>query len=208
MPDLSAGYGGRVMTAGALFLEIASRYPKIGKYVHPYHPDLQGPMDAAELICGSDIFCELYESPELIHNLLALICDTYTAFMGKWLALFPANGYAYHFGFMHRGTIMLRDDSAMNLSPAMFEGFILPYDNRLLRQFGGGIIHFCGKGDHFVHFFDGMESLYGINLTQPEYNDMETIYRHTVDRNIKLFTLHPETARAAGNRLKGRASLA
>ena len=43
--------------------------------------------------------------------------------------------------------------------------------------------------------------LYGINLSQPQYNDMETIYRNTVDRGIAILAFN--AARAAED--EGRA---
>ena len=45
IPDLHGGLGSTVLAAGKRFAEIASQYPKIGRYVHIYHPDMQGPMD-------------------------------------------------------------------------------------------------------------------------------------------------------------------
>jgi uroporphyrinogen-III decarboxylase len=102
---------------------------------------------------------------------------------------------------------MLRDDSAMNLSPEMFDQFIRPYDQRLLDEFGGGAIHFCGKGDHYIERLSHMNHVYAINMSQPEYNDMETIYRHTVDKGINIIGLRPEVAQAsyiAGRNLHGR----
>jgi hypothetical protein len=44
-------------------------------------------------------------------------------------------------------------------------------------------------------------------MSQPEYNDMETIYRHTVDKGINIIGLRPETAQASaakGRDLHGR----
>ena len=92
---------------------------------------------------------------------------------------------------------MLRDDSAMNLSPAMFDEFIKPYDGRLLAEFGGGAIHFCGRGDHFIENLSTIEGVHAVNLSQPECNDMETIYRHTVDKGIQIVGLNEATARQA-----------
>lgn len=46
-----------------------------------------------------------------------------------------------------------------------------------------------------------------MNVTQPALNDMETIFRNTVDRGINLIGLEQETARQAlarGRQLHGR----
>ena len=92
---------------------------------------------------------------------------------------------------------MLRDDSAMNLSPEMFEKFIKPYDERILKEFNGGAIHFCGRGDHYIKKMSEMKHLYAINLSQPEYNNMEVIYKNTIDKGIKLLALDKKTAEEA-----------
>lgn len=208
VPDLSTGYGVHVMEMGRRFAAIAREYPKIGRYVWIYHPDLQGPMDICEVIWGSTIFYAAYDEPELIKELLELACATYTAFLREWLKIVPFRpGGNSHWGLYHKGNIMLRDDSAMNFSPDMFDEFIRPYDQRLLDEFGGGAIHFCGRGSHYIARMTELRGLHAIAMSQPEYNDMETIYRYTVDRGIKLLGLKREAAEQAiaqGRNLHGQ----
>jgi len=207
-PDLGTGFGGKCLAMGKYFVELFRDYPNIARHVHVYHPDLQGPMDIAELLWGSELFVALVDSPALVHALLGLIVETYIRFMRQWDAIVPPHdGCASHWGMLHKGCIMLRDDSAMNLSPEMFNDFIKPYDQRLLSELGGGAIHFCGRGDHYIHHVAGMEGVYAINVSQPEYNDMECIFRNTVDKGIALIGLQRETAESAlsrGRELHGR----
>ena len=102
---------------------------------------------------------------------------------------------------------MLRDDSAMNFSPTMFGEFIKPCDQRLLREFGGGVVHFCGRGSHYIDQLSLCEGVTGIQLSQPSYNNMETIYQHTLDRGIVLLGLEraaAESALRANRPLHGR----
>ena len=96
------------------------------------------------------------------------------------------DGYGVHWSMLHRGRIMLRDDAATNLSPAMFDEFVRPYDQRLLQELGGGALHFCGRGDHFIGRVAHMSCVYAVNTTQPALNDVETILCNTVDRGINL----------------------
>lgn len=208
VPDLRTGYGARVLEMGRRYAEIARQYPKIGKYVFIYHPDLQGPMDICEVIWGSTIFYAARDEPALVKELLELAVATYIAFMREWEQIVPfrPDGNA-HWGMYHKGKIMLRDDSAMNFSPRMFREFIGPYDQRLLDEFGGGAIHFCGRGDHYIAAMSELRGLYAINLSQPHLNDMEVIYRYTVDKGIKLLGLAREAAEAAlarGRDLRGQ----
>ena len=208
VPDLTASLGGRALEMGERFVEIAAKYPKIGKYVHVYHPDTQGPMDVVEMLWGSRLFIDLVDKPDLVKALLDLVTETYIRYLRKWEAVIPfEDGRQAHWSLMHKGTIMLRDDSAMNLSPAMFDEFVRPYDQRLLDEFGGGAIHFCGRGDHYIESMCQMRGVHAIAMSQPECNDMEVIYRNTVDRGIKLIAFPrwaAEEALAAGRDLRGQ----
>jgi len=206
-PDLTAGLGGKVLEMGHRFTTLLAEYPKVGRYVHLYHPDLQGPMDVVEVLWGSEFLTQLYENPGLVKSLLELVTETYIAFMRAWGQIAPfSNERCVHWSMMHKGHVMLRDDSAMNLSPALFDEFIRPYNQRILDAFGGGGDHFCGKGDHFIANLSELEGLHAVAMSQPEYNDMETIFRHTVDKGIKLLALEraaADAAIAAGRDLHG-----
>lgn len=195
MPDLYTGFGKDVFAFGELCRETFRAYPKIEKYVKVYHPDVQGPLDICELLWGGEMFYEMYDDPDFVHEVLSLITETYAAFLDQWYEIIPKNtemnphwtNWAY---LWHRGTILLRDDSAMNLSPEFYREFAAPYDSRLLERFGGGCIHFCGRGDHYIDTVSEMKGLYAINMSQPHLNDMEKIFRHTVDKGIKVLAFN------------------
>jgi hypothetical protein len=208
VPDLHIALGGKVLEMAEYYQEMLTPYPKIQQYVTIYHPDMQGPMDICELLWGSGMFVALIETPDLVTQLLELVTETYIQYMNAWTARVPFTGdYAVHWSMLHKGNIMLRDDSAMNLSPRMFKRFIQPYDGRLLQEFGGGAIHFCGRGDHYIKSASGIAGLTTINMSQPEYNDMERIFANTVDKGINIVGLPraaADEALARGRDLHGR----
>ena len=190
MPDLYTGFGKDVLFFGEMCMEIFEKYPKIKKYVQIYHPDTQGPLDLAELFWGGEMLCEMYENPDLVHALLRLITDTYIAFLEKWYAIVPrVKGLTVHWEILQRGTVMLRLDSGMNISGAFYDEFSKPYDREVLDHFGGGCIHFCGRGSHYIESLCEMEKVYGFNLSQPELNDMETIFRTAEKRDKRIISL-------------------
>lgn len=195
-PDLYNGFGRKVFEFGEMVKEVFSKYPRINKYVEVFHPDTQGPLDICELLWGSEMFYGMYDEPELVHALLQLVTDTYTDFLNKWHELYPRNSEMNcHWVFLrHRGSILIRNDSAMNLSPDFYEEFAAPYDGELLKRFDGGVIHFCGRGDHYIEKLSSLDKLYGINMSQPHLNDMEKIYRNTVDKGIKILAFNDEWA--------------
>ena len=195
VPELDKALGGKVFGMGEYFAKLMRDYPKISKYVYLYHPDTQGPLDICELVWGSELFVDLFDNAQLVHDFLGLITETYIAFMKKWAEIVPFSGdYSVHWSAMHKGNIMLRDDSAMNLSPAMFSEFVMPYDSKLLETFGGGCIHFCGRGEHYIEQMCTMPGLFAIQMSQPHLNDMEKIFRNTVDKGIKILIFPPEYA--------------
>lgn len=165
-------------------------------------------MDVCELLWGSSIFLGAYDEPDLVHALLRRVSDTYVRFMDAWLPYErPEDGpYTTHWNLMIRGRIMLRDDSAMNFSPDMVDEFIIPYDAPLLERYGG-CVHFCGRGDHYIDRLARMKNMFGVQLSQPEYNDMEKVLAHTVDQGIPLLGFQAKAAQdflAKGRNLRGR----
>ena len=190
LPDVNGGQGEAVFTMGRYYRQLFEGYPGLSKYVHVYHPDLQGPMNVCEMLWGGSLYVDFYDRPDLIGDFLSLITETYLAFMRRWQEIVPPlDGYGVHWAMLHRGRIMLRDDAATNFSPEMFDEFIRPYDQRLLDECGGGGIHFCGRGDHFIASVARMRGVYAVNVTQPEHNDLQTIFRNTIDKGINLIGL-------------------
>ena len=183
-------FGKKALEMGHIMTEIFSKYDKTAKYIHIYHPDTQGPMDLAEIIWGSGIFIDSYEEKDLLHALLRLITDTYIKYMDYWLDNIHQfdDKHSVHWGMIHRGRIFLRNDSAMNFSPEMYNEFFMPYDSELSNRYGS-CMHFCGKGDHYIPMATTIEKLYAINLSQPELNDMETLFRSSVDRGVYILDL-------------------
>lgn len=196
LPDVMNGFGKNVFEFGEFCAEIFEKYPKIKKYVNVYHPDTQGPLDICELLWGCDMFYALYDEPDLAHAMLSLITDAYIAVMDKWYDIFPKNTVLNHHwgGLCHRGALVLRSDSAMNISPEIYKEYSAPYDQKLLNYYGGGVVHFCGRGDHYIEILSELNGLYGINMSQPECNDMEKIYRNTVDKGIKILCFNHSRA--------------
>ncbi len=204
VPDNNAGQGEMIFRMGQYYKELFRAYPKLSKYVHVYHPDLQGPMNVCEMLWGGSLYVDLYDRSDLIKDFLSLITETYIRFMRRWDEIVtPLDGCAMHWSMLHRGRIVLRDDAATNLSPSMFDEFVRPYDQRLLDEFGGGGVHFCGRGDHFIPEVAEMSGVHAVNMTQPALNDLETVFQNTIDRQINLIGL--ERAAAEESIRQGRA---
>lgn len=194
VPDINKSLGGKVFDMSSLYHDLLEKYPKAKRFIHIYHPDIQGPMDICEQLWGSSLFLDIIDKSDLVKDFLKLITETYIQFMKKWLKYNPVKKYSVQWGFMHKGKVMIRDDSAMNFSPEMFEEFIKPYDQKILNEFEGGAIHFCGRGSHYIESMCKMDNLFAINMSQPEYNELETVYDNTIDKGLKILDLEKSYA--------------
>ncbi len=190
-PDLESGWGGRVFETAEYFKEQLAAYPKMREAIWIYHPDLQGPMDIAELMLGGDLLLAFYDRADDVKAIMDLITATYIKFMRRWFGVVPPHEdgkYMAHWGRLFKGQVVLREDSLVNLSPEMYTEFVRPYDQRILDEFGGGAIHFCGKCDHAVGLMTEQRGLNAVNPSQPELNDFRKIYDATIGRGLVLDT--------------------
>lgn len=196
MPDLNTALGKKVFDVANRFLEVCKDYPNISKYVVMYVPDTQGPLAISEILWGSDLYMDIFDSPELVHNMMDLAVDTFVAFTKKWYDLVPpiTSKHGVDWGLLHKGHVLIRNDAAMNISPDMYDSYVKMYDQKILDEFNGGVIHFCGRGDHYIQFFHEMDGVHAINMSQPECNNMAIIYENTVDKDIQIIGLLADEA--------------
>lgn len=205
--DFSAGLAGKVFRFAEKLADALKPYPKLRRYLHVYHPDLQGPFPLADSLWGGDIYIAMFDDVELLNEMLTYMTDVYIDFSRRWEAVFP-NFDAEHsveWGLLHRGGVIIRNDACVNISGDMYEEFVMPYDQRILRELGGGV-HFCGRGDHYINHVCDMENISCLNLSQPHLNNMETIYQASIDRGIPIIGMvESEVTRAlaAGRDLRG-----
>ena len=192
VPSFDAGLGATCFETAAYYQEQLAPYPKLSQETWVYHPDLQGPFDVAHLLWGPDIFLALYDCPEMVHDLLDLVTRTYIIWLKRWKQVVgEGNDLTAHWSLMMRGGAMIRNDTPVMMSQQQYLEFVRPYDQRILDVFGG-CIHFCGTGDQFIEPMAESDYLYGINSSQPELNDMETLWRVTRERRLVLLGLGEE----------------
>lgn len=179
VPDVNGGLAQRVADTHAYYRKAMRDYPNCQKYIKIIHCDAQGPFDIADLIWGSDIFYGMYDEPELLHDLMELITQTYIGFMERHLddCDRAASGYCYHWGTLYKGACVLRDDSSVNLSREMYLEFVMPYHRKIAAYFDGVAMHFCGRADHWVQDLIREPNIKSVNFGyMPERFDNEFLY--------------------------------
>jgi hypothetical protein len=186
--DFSRGWCPRVIETYAFYRETLGRWPTLRRLIKVVLPDLQSPFDNLELIVGSSVFEALRVRPELVGRALARVAQAQVGFARR-LAEFVTDGpegFAHQHATMIRGRILLRDDSVILMSPAMYRDVVAPHDEFVLRELGGGGIHCCGNVERHAPAFLERAGLECFDFGQSEMNDVDAIYRLAQARRAAL----------------------
>lgn len=131
--------------------------------------DTQGPLSIALGLCGvENLYVWMRTDPEDAHRIMAFCTDVlidWIKVQKEHAGLEPQRGAWPHGIWLPEGFggVCLSDDDCTTLSPDLYAEFVVPYNSRVLREFGGGTIHFCGTAAHQIENFLRTEGLTGIN---------------------------------------------
>lgn len=166
VPDWKTGFGQKVIETYEFYREMLSKYPKCNEAIRLFHPDFQGPLDVAHLLWGADIYMDMYDEPELVHDLMKLVTETYIDRMKKVKPYLndEIDGFNFHWCHLYPGDILLRNDSAVNLSSDMYKEFSMQYDDMIFDVFGKASMHFCGRADQWIFDMARSENILGLNF--------------------------------------------
>ena len=112
--------------------------------------DMQGPLDTVGQMCGQQqLFMWMYDQPRLVHDLFNIVTEAFIAWVqvqkehiGEPLG--RSNGLQ-GVGASPIG-VWESDDDMVMIGPGPYREFVAPYVSRIFQAFGGGSLHFCGKG--------------------------------------------------------------
>jgi uroporphyrinogen-III decarboxylase len=146
----------------------ADRFPK---WVYLTGFDLGGPLNSCrDLIESSVLYTAMIEQPEALHHLLDLLTELQIA---CYQAEIEAAGGLERMTQVdmaqvwapegHKGFIS--DDVCSTISPAMFETFSKPYNNRIFAHWPGGLLHNCGPHPAADRYLDHTPPINGINCS-------------------------------------------
>ncbi|MDW8310977.1 MAG: hypothetical protein RMK20_16515, partial [Verrucomicrobiales bacterium] len=186
--DFSRGWCPRVIETYAFFRETLRGWPQLEALIKVVLPDLQSPFDNLELIVGSSVFEDLLARAQRVGAALARVAQAQVGFARR-LAEFVTDGpegFAHQHATMIRGRILLRNDSVILMSPALYRDVIAPHDEFVLRELGGGGIHCCGNVARHAAAFLERAGLECFDFGQSELNDVDAIYRLAQERRVAL----------------------
>jgi len=129
--------------------------------------DFQSPFTTVEQMLGSDTFFLMpYDEPERLHMLMDVVTDFAIDFFTAQIAAAGANccpGCWPAFWFPHCAGIQMSDDNMVNVSPNVYDEFVVPYNNRVAEAFGGLFLHSCTITEANLPSLHKMPQLTGIN---------------------------------------------
>ena len=191
--DFSQGICPQIIERYQFYRNVLSDYPNLQKCVKIVLPDLQGPLDSLELLRGSEIYSDFILDPELVDKGLRLMAEAQVGF-ARHLQQYTTDGTD---GFTHqhavavKGNILIRNDSAIMISPEMYANQVAPYDELVLNRLGGGGVHSCGKIDFNVPEIFRLDSIKCFDFGQSYLNDIDSIYPMAQEKKIPLLRLRP-----------------
>ena len=187
VPDLNAGLGAQVWETEQRWLDWLAPYPSLRQTIRIGAPDAQGPFSLANHVLGNDLFTWLVDDPDLVHDVLALMTETYIAIVQHHKALVnepPDVGYS--FSYRLRGGARISDDSAVLVSGRMYRQFAVPYNARLGEALHGVMVHFCGQGDQIFDPLTATPGVTSVNFGNPEMQDFAARYALAQERGVAL----------------------
>jgi hypothetical protein len=193
-PDRSAGVLPRSFDTLEFYHRRLDQYPRCKQAVQISLPDLEGPINTAEQLWGSDIYYACTDHADLLGRLLARVVDV-QLLVAEWFReqavdrLDPVANTQH--GYMVPGRLLLRDDSSIMLSPDTYREFILPHHRRFLREVGGGSIHFCGDGQHLIEPMLAVPDLHGVDVGECDRVHINTVYDACRERNVAVTRVTP-----------------
>jgi uroporphyrinogen-III decarboxylase len=178
----------------AFYREKLAEHPPLDKAIQVSLPDLQGPIDTAEQLWGSEIYYGVVDRPELFEKLLSRIVDVQLDMASRFRKLATDRldpvATTQH-GWQVPGRILIRNDSSIMLSPEMYAEHVRPHDSRLLHDIGKGSIHFCGSGQHLIEPMLEIPDMLGLDFGEIHLMDAKWIYDTCRELSVSVLPYRP-----------------
>ena len=179
IPDVNRGLAGRAIETNHFYMETLDGYPKCAKAIHVTQPDMQGVFDIAHLLLGTEIFYLLYDEPDSVKDFLSLITECYIRYrkaLTPYLRDQIEDDFICIHGGIYPGSVLLKEDTAMiNLSPSLYEEFVLPYNKRIFQELPSSV-HYCGGIQQWHYEVLDEQGTMGVNYGNPEMQELSAVY--------------------------------
>jgi uroporphyrinogen-III decarboxylase len=156
--------------------------------------DFQGPLATANQVMGLEkLIYLMVDEPLAVHELMDKITEALIGWAkrqkevtGEALTECVSDQCVYT--GRHAG-IFLSDDDAVLISPKLYKEFVIPYNSRILKAFGGGCLHYCGDATHQAENFLHTDGLRAINNSMMHKIGAFRELKSRVESRIVLFAV-------------------
>lgn len=204
--DFSQGFCPKVISRYKFYRDILHEFPDLQKCIKVVLPDLQGPLDTLELLRGSSVYEDFIMDPELVEKGLLLVARAQIGF-AKHLETYLAESmkdYSHQHAIPIKGNILIRNDSAILISPEMYASQVAHHDEYVLKEMGGGGIHSCGKIDFNIPEIFKLPSIQCFDFGQSELNDVDLVYPLAKEKKIPLVRIRVNKDDLLSGKIKER----
>lgn len=186
--EVDCGWVPRVVACYEAYHQILEPYPELRAVLKIVLPDLQGPLDNAAMLRGSDLLFELLEDPDYTDCALEKMARTQLALARRFKPFLTerSDGFSHQHGFVIPGNILIRCDSSVMLSPETYRERVMPFDAMVLAGMEGGSIHSCGRFEQVIPEMLKIPDLKGIDFGQSYMNDLNAIVPLVQARGVAL----------------------
>ena len=204
--DFSQGFCPKVISRYKFYRDVLHEFPNLQKSIKVVLPDLQGPLDTLELLRGSSVYEDFIMEPELVEKGLHLMACAQIGFAKHLEQYLTENmkGYSHQHAIPIKGNILIRNDSAIMISPEMYESQVAHHDEYVLKEMGGGGIHSCGKIDFNIPEIFKQPSIQCFDFGQSHLNDLDLVYALAKEKKIPLIRIRVNRDDLLSGKIKER----
>ncbi|MDR0730121.1 MAG: hypothetical protein LBF63_00505 [Treponema sp.] len=154
-----------------------------------YETDMQGPFSVASQIWGVEQFLlAIYESPEEVRFLADCCTDMLTGFTRKMFDAAEGGLIPYHchpwLWFPKENGMALSEDLVAVISGETVEEFINPCLEKVVKSFGGVVVHTCGDMNHVLDALCKVKGLKGVNFSSSETDLQKALHIKRKDLRV------------------------
>ena len=176
------------------YRDVIAGYPGLNEIIKIVIPDLQGPLDNAAMLRGSDIFLEMISDPDFVTRLLSLMVQTQLELWRRFRSYShnESDGFVHQHGVLVKGNMLIRNDSSIMISAEMYDRLVRPHDITLLRGVDGGGIHSCGNINHLFPVYDRTDHANSIDYGQSWMNDLTAHYDSSTKSSMAMLRIRAD----------------
>ena len=144
------------------------RYMKDNSFLPVGITDCQGPLTTANQLMGYDkLIYLMMDNPKATHELMEKVTEALILWVKRQKEVIgEANNECIGDQQVYIGRnagVWISDDDAVLIGPDQYREFVVPYNEKVLQAFGGGVLHFCGTANHQIDNFLATKGLKAIN---------------------------------------------